>query len=175
MDDAKKPQQAIVRNPKVYSGTHGPYVAVHCPRLGTGREGSVTFSLHPKTWEEGPHRKPKSGDIVIVSDFRRHLNGWRAEQARLFRPSDGEVDPILMELKKKLEPRKKKVLPPTYPLVQEAAGSAYGPYVPMREVSESNGSDGVRAETARSARAIPGGIGKFFEIFRKLKESLRRN
>lgn len=65
----------------ILDGKHGPYAVAREDRLGV-----VTFSLDRNVWRE--KKFPEPGTCVILSDLVRKSAGWRAENARLFSPSD---------------------------------------------------------------------------------------
>lgn len=73
--------QAVVEK-IIQSGEHGPYVVARSSEL----DGSVTFSLDSKTWQEKDW--PEPGTVVLLSDVRKKRAGWRAHRARFVRPSD---------------------------------------------------------------------------------------
>lgn len=65
------------------SGRNGPFAIAVPDEDGVDRseiEGSVTFSLSPKTWKEGRH--PEPGDQVQLSDLQLKKGGWRAMEGR---------------------------------------------------------------------------------------------
>lgn len=81
---AKKEYRAIVE--KVYDqGPHGAYVVASSEEL----EGSVTFSLDRKVWQE--EDRPETGTFVMLSKLFRKRAGWRASCGRFVNPSDREV------------------------------------------------------------------------------------
>jgi hypothetical protein len=51
--------------------------------------GSITFSLDNDIWKENAN--PKAGEIVVLSQLRKKRAGWRALNARFYRPSDEEI------------------------------------------------------------------------------------
>ncbi len=87
--------RAIVE--KVISrGPHGPYAIARSDAL----EGSVTFSLDSKVWQEKSW--PDAGTCVILTEIRKKRAGWRAESARFVKPSD-EAKPQATETSNKKE------------------------------------------------------------------------
>ena len=66
----------------IENGRHGPFVVAISDNL----KGSVTFSLREPGWSE--KRWPEPGDVVVIEDVYKKRAGWRAKNARFFRPSD---------------------------------------------------------------------------------------
>ena len=62
-------------------GAHGPYAVASSEELGL-----ITFSLEAPAWTEKDW--PEGGSMVILSDIRKKLAGWRASRGRFLRPSD---------------------------------------------------------------------------------------
>lgn len=83
MQKNQQHKESAARVSKVFS-TMNPY-AVACV---IGLSGPVTFSLDSdrKVWKE--EELPRVGTMVILSDFRKNDNGWRAYNARFLRPED---------------------------------------------------------------------------------------
>jgi hypothetical protein len=72
---------AVVRD-IIENGQYGAYgVAVSAQIRGT-----ITFSLSPEVWQNKV--KPQPGFEILVWDIVKKPAGWRALQARLFKPSD---------------------------------------------------------------------------------------
>lgn len=83
MSDARDgPSRVGVVQSIVPEGKHGPYAAATVD----GLEGSVTFSLNKDVWREESH--PTCGTHVVLSGIHWKNNGWRAAEARFFRPED---------------------------------------------------------------------------------------
>ena len=80
MKAEEKDYTAIVEK-VVEKGKHGPYVVTRCDEIGT-----VTFSLSSDVWQED--KNPTPGTYVVLSNVLKKRSGWRAEHARLFKPSD---------------------------------------------------------------------------------------
>ncbi|OGE94640.1 MAG: hypothetical protein A3B10_00610 [Candidatus Doudnabacteria bacterium RIFCSPLOWO2_01_FULL_44_21] len=78
----KQDDRVVAVVQKVVEGRHGPY-AVASSRLV---KGPITFSLGKDVWQE--RRPPEEGTQVILEDVHKKSAGWRAEQARYYRPSD---------------------------------------------------------------------------------------
>jgi hypothetical protein len=55
---------------------------------GTSIKGTITFSLAKSrsVWQED--RWPEATDVVLLSDLRRKVRGWRAMSARFVHLSD---------------------------------------------------------------------------------------
>lgn len=70
----------------VPDGKHGSPFAV-----ATSEEllGSITFSLDPDVWKE--KTIPQNGTFVCLSDIQLKRAGWRALNARFWRPSDEQA------------------------------------------------------------------------------------
>ena len=64
------------------NGRHGPYAVASTPQL----KGSITFSLTKEVWQE--KCLPECGITVMLEDLRQKSAGWRAMNARFFRPAD---------------------------------------------------------------------------------------
>lgn len=63
-------------------GPHGPYAMACSEEL----EGSITFSLDPKVWQEDEW--PEEGSIVVLSRIVEKRAGWRARCGRFSGPAD---------------------------------------------------------------------------------------
>ncbi len=68
-------------------GPSGPYATA----VAKGVDGTITFSLHPPTWNGT--MAPPPGAAVFLSDIYMHRvgnveKGWRALSARLATPED---------------------------------------------------------------------------------------
>ena len=68
----------------VPNGRHGPYAVATAPQL----KGSITFSLSEEVWQE--KCTPEVGIAVMLGDLRQKTAGWRAMEARFFRPEDAK-------------------------------------------------------------------------------------
>jgi hypothetical protein len=65
-------------------GRHGPYAkAIPEEKI---IPGSVTFALKEGVWHEPEW--PEAGHFVMLDDLREKPAGWRAHNARFFRPAD---------------------------------------------------------------------------------------
>lgn len=64
------------------NGNHGPFAIAKSDQL----DGSVTFSLEPAIWKESD--RPEEGSVVFLSKLRKKRAGWRAKEARFWKPSD---------------------------------------------------------------------------------------
>jgi hypothetical protein len=65
---------------KIVYGRHGPYA------VASSDIGPITFSLakEERVWQE---EWPEPGDVVVL-DVKMRRAGWRALEARFFRPGD---------------------------------------------------------------------------------------
>jgi hypothetical protein len=65
-----------------------PYVVTSSESV----HGSVTFSLSPDSgvWKEDGN--PSVGVYVVLGDIRKFQGGWRAFEARFYRPEDEGVE-----------------------------------------------------------------------------------
>lgn len=61
-------------------GHNGPYFLAEC------EIGMVSVSLLYPVWQEID--QARGGSIVIISDIRMEVRGWRGYCARFFRPGD---------------------------------------------------------------------------------------
>jgi hypothetical protein len=73
--------QRIIRN-----GNHGSYVVATSEEVS----GSVTFSLEPTVWQE--EESPEEGMIVFLNKLRMKRAGWRAKEARFWKPCDEQKE-----------------------------------------------------------------------------------
>ncbi len=72
--------EAVVQ--AVLTGRHGDYVVTRSGQV----VGSITFSLDSGVWQGS--ERPKSGEVVMLSDIRPKRAGWRAHKARYVQLSD---------------------------------------------------------------------------------------
>jgi hypothetical protein len=72
-------------------GAHGPFALAESISK-TLKGESITFFLDESVWLENDH--PDDGIYVVLSDLRKKRAGWRAYEARFYRPSDEGSVPI---------------------------------------------------------------------------------
>ena len=82
MTDKNTPRIGIVRRVVRKEGCE-PYVVT---TVESFQEGSITFSLTDKVWQE--NREPTPGSEVLLTDLEMRRNGWRALSARFRNPTD---------------------------------------------------------------------------------------
>lgn len=80
MDKISAIVQKVVPN-----GRHGPYAVASCEMM----KCNITFSLAANVWRETG--RPETGVVVILSNLRKKRAGWRATEARFFKPTDEQT------------------------------------------------------------------------------------
>jgi len=82
----------------IKTGPKGPYAVARSK--DEDFTDSVTFSLGKDVWRE--EINPDLGVYVVLTNLAKRHAGWRANKARLFKPSDQ----VKIETKKEKEKRK---------------------------------------------------------------------